>query len=96
MGFSVLIESAPASTLATATLSTPKPGATTCSSRAEVFEKSDAVLQIRGVGGSANGEGDLDLVRTDQILIGQHDPLWRPELTQQLAEKGSSACCPSK
>jgi NAD(P) transhydrogenase subunit alpha len=90
LGFSILIESGAGEKAGYSDAEYTTAGASLCSSRAEIFEKSDAVLQIRGVGGSASGEGDLDLVRPGQILIGQHDPLWRPELTKQLADKGVS------
>ena len=58
-----------------------------------VFSRGEVVLQVRGVGANRRDGSvahDLDLVRSGQILIGSHDPLWFAEDARAFAEKGAT------
>ncbi|REJ86277.1 MAG: Re/Si-specific NAD(P)(+) transhydrogenase subunit alpha [Acidobacteria bacterium] len=66
-------------------------GARCSSDRAELIGSGDVVLQVRGLGANPEaGQADLELFErgpAEQISIAQHDPLWRPELAQQLSQR---------
>jgi NAD(P) transhydrogenase subunit alpha len=59
--------------------------------RAEVFQQSDIVVQVRALGANpAEGRSDLPLLRDGQIVIGFGDPLTSPEEMAALARTGVS------
>ncbi|ANM32441.1 NAD(P) transhydrogenase subunit alpha [Acidobacteria bacterium Mor1] len=59
-------------------------------SRADVFAKSDVVLQVRGLGANPEaGKPDLDSMRKDQILIGTFEPLTAFDEAKAVAGKGA-------
>ena len=64
-------------------------GVTVVSSRAEVFQKADVVLQVRtpGAGGDM-GQADVDLMREGQVVIGVADALIAHDMTRVVAQKG--------
>ena len=67
-------------------------GATIVHDRAEIFAKSDIVLQVQSFGANdKNSDQDLPLLRQGQLIAGMMDPLASPQTAQQLAEKGVSA-----
>lgn len=60
--------------------------------REEVFEKSDVILQVRGVGANPEKAGsDIELMHEGQILIGLLDPFSAPRLIKEIAEKKITA-----
>jgi len=59
------------------------------SSRNEVFELAEVILQVNGLGGNPEaGKADLQLMRQGQTVIGMLDPLWKPVAMQDLAQTG--------
>ena len=59
--------------------------------RAEVFQQSDIVVQVRSLGGNpAEGRADLPLLREGQIVIGFGEPLTAAEEMAALARSGVS------
>jgi NAD(P) transhydrogenase subunit alpha len=59
--------------------------------RAEVFQQSDIVVQVRSVGANpVEGRADLALLRDGQILIGFGEPLTAVEEAAELARAGVS------
>jgi NAD(P) transhydrogenase subunit alpha len=67
-------------------------GAEIASSRAEVFQKADIVVGVRGLGANLKeGEADLRLFRKDQALIALLEPLSEPASCRKLAETGVRA-----
>lgn len=69
-----------------------KEGAGVVSSRAEVFEKADVILQVRAAGANPEaGHPDIALMRRDQVIIGFLDPLTAPEIVREMAIRGVTA-----
>lgn len=65
-------------------------GARIVATRAEVFSQADVVVQVLGYGSNdINGEGDLALLKRDQVLIGFLRPLGSKEMLQQIADTGA-------
>ncbi len=65
-------------------------GAAIASTRAEVFERADAVAQVRTLGATPSaGRADLPLLRRGQIVLGHADPLGSPAAASDLAERGA-------
>jgi NAD(P) transhydrogenase subunit alpha len=65
-------------------------GATVAATRTEALS-GDLVLQVRGLGANPeNGKADTGAIRKGQILIGLHEPLWRPEHAKELAGAGAT------
>lgn len=61
-------------------------GATIASSRAQVFEKADCVVQVRLLGANlTEGQADLTGFRKGQILVGMAEALTAPQSVQDLA-----------
>ena len=61
-------------------------GATVVSDRAEVFQASDVILQVRGLGSNPDaGRADLALMKANQVIIAAFDPLSAPESAKELA-----------
>ena len=58
-------------------------------SRADIFEKSDIILQVRTLGANPDaGRSDLSLLRSGQILIGFGEPLTAAREVPDLARTG--------
>lgn len=67
-------------------------GARLAAERAEVFASSDVVLVVRGcASGSGAGQGDLELLRRGQAVIGMLDPQAAPEAARALAATGATS-----
>ena len=64
-------------------------GAKIASSRAQVFESADVVVQLRLLGANPEqGQADLPLLRQGQVLIGLAEALSVPESVKELGNKG--------
>ncbi len=62
-------------------------GAKIVTSREEIFQKSDVVLQVRTLGANPEkGMEDMKLLREGQVVIGFMEPLTAPEPLQELAK----------
>ena len=67
-------------------------GATLIPSRAELFERSDLITQVRGYGANPSAsEEELSLFRPGQSLIAFQNPLGEPKRMQALAKCGVTA-----
>lgn len=67
-------------------------GATIASSRAQVFEKADCVVQVRLLGANlTEGQADLTGFRKGQMLIGMAEALTAPQSVQDLASREVTA-----
>lgn len=67
-------------------------GATIASSRAQVFEKADCVVQVRLLGANlTEGQADLTGFRKGQMLIGMAEALTSPQSVQDLASREVTA-----
>ncbi|MFZ1744441.1 MAG: NAD(P) transhydrogenase subunit alpha [Nitrospirales bacterium] len=63
-------------------------GATIASSRAQVFEKADCVVQVRLLGANlTEGQADLAGFRKGQMVIGMAEALTAPQSVQDLASR---------
>lgn len=66
-------------------------GATLVSDRAEVFAKSDIVLQVRSLGAcGSHGEAEIPRLRKGQLLIAGCEPLWCAGMISKAAESGAT------
>ncbi|MFQ6007741.1 MAG: Re/Si-specific NAD(P)(+) transhydrogenase subunit alpha [Candidatus Zixiibacteriota bacterium] len=64
-------------------------GAQIISSREQLFQSCDMILQVRAVGANSEaGKADLRLFRSGQIIIGHFEPLSLPQVIQQIAPLG--------
>ena len=64
-------------------------GGKIASSRAQVFESADIVVQLRLLGANPDqGQADLSLLRQGQILVGMAEALSSPDSVKELAGKG--------
>lgn len=92
VGLDVLIESGAGDAAGFSDYLYQKKGVSIASSRSEVFEKADVVLQVRAVGANPEaGRSDIALMRPDQVIIGFLDPLTFPEIVKEVAERGVTA-----
>lgn len=67
-------------------------GAAVAVSRADVFQKSDIILQVRALGANPEaGAADLKLMRRGQTIIGHMEPLTAHAEIKALAEAGVTA-----
>ncbi|MGV7228891.1 MAG: Re/Si-specific NAD(P)(+) transhydrogenase subunit alpha [Nitrospirales bacterium] len=67
-------------------------GGTIASSRVQVFEVSDFILQVRLLGANPNeGKGDLPNLRKGQMLVGMAEALGNPQSVQALAAREVTA-----
>ena len=67
-------------------------GGTIASSRGQVFEVSDFILQVRLLGANPNeGKGDLPNLRKGQMLVGMAEALGNPQSVQALAAREVTA-----
>ncbi len=65
-------------------------GVVLAESRRAVFERAQAVLQVRGYGANPDaGKADLTLVKEGQALLGFHEPLSAGAPLGELAERGA-------
>jgi NAD(P) transhydrogenase subunit alpha len=63
-------------------------GAKIVSSRAEVFQAADAILQVRAYGANPEqGAADLQLMREGQVLFGNFEPLTAGDQVKAVADK---------
>ncbi len=63
-------------------------GAELVETRQEAFQRADVVFQVRTYGASTQyGQGDLDMARPGQWVIGMCDPLGNPQGVQEFAKK---------
>ncbi len=66
-------------------------GAKVVSTRAEVFEKADAIAQVRALGANPEeGRADLEHIRDGQVIVGMCEPLTEHDSNKALAEKGAT------
>jgi NAD(P) transhydrogenase subunit alpha len=90
-GLEVLIESGAGTDAGYPDTVFTEKGAKIASSRAEVFEKADVVVQVRGYGANPeNGRADLELLRKGQILISAFEPLTAHEEVKATAATGAT------
>ncbi len=67
-------------------------GARVVAQRVELFGKADVILQVRGLGANpAQGRSDLEMMKSDQVVIGFLEPLGEPQAIRELAEQGVTA-----
>ncbi|GJL55508.1 MAG: NAD(P) transhydrogenase subunit alpha [Nitrospirales bacterium] len=65
-------------------------GAQIAETRAQVFEAADFIVQMRLLGANLDqGQADLPLLRTGQILIGMAEALTEPQSVKTLGERGA-------
>jgi NAD(P) transhydrogenase subunit alpha len=87
LGREVLIENGAGAAAGHADAAYQEAGATVVS-RADIFEKSDIVVQVQTPGlNQDTGAEDFASLKAGQVLVGQMDPLANPEFARQLAEK---------
>lgn len=64
-------------------------GAKVLPTRQDVFERADAIAQVRCLGANPeHGKPDLELLRKGRIVLGCMDPLGAPEAARELASRG--------
>ncbi|HXV75032.1 MAG TPA: Re/Si-specific NAD(P)(+) transhydrogenase subunit alpha [Candidatus Polarisedimenticolaceae bacterium] len=64
-------------------------GAKVVAARSAVFERADAILQVRGYGANPErGAADLESMRPGLVLIGAFEPLTAGEQVKAVAERG--------
>jgi NAD(P) transhydrogenase subunit alpha len=65
-------------------------GAKIASSRSEIFDAAQIVLQVRTLGANPEaGAADLGSMKSDQAIVGTADPLSEPEAARKLGETGA-------
>jgi H+-translocating NAD(P) transhydrogenase subunit alpha len=90
-GLSVLIEADAGASAGYPDAKYKEKGAEIAPNRAEIFSKSDVVLQVRALGANPEtGKADLGLLKKDQTIIGFCEPLSEHEATKAVAEKGAT------
>jgi len=91
-GVDVIVESGAGSPAGFLDAAYQEKGARIVSSRADVFNDADVVLQVRTAGAAgAQGRDDLPLFRPQQTVVGMADPLGAPVGAQDLAARGVTA-----
>lgn len=66
-------------------------GAAVVASRAEVFDKSQVIVQVRTPGANpAGAEADLGMTKANQLVLGFSDPLGNPEAAKPYADKAAT------
>ena len=65
-------------------------GAEIVSLREEVFSAADVVLQVRTYGANQTDDVDLQLLKTDQVVLGFAEPLEAHNRIEQVAKTGAS------
>lgn len=67
-----------------------KQGAKVVATRSELFSACDVIVQVRTFGASLEaGRGDLALMRPEQIIIGNADPLSNASAAAEIAARGA-------
>ncbi len=67
-----------------------KQGAKVVATRSELFAACDVIVQVRTFGASLEaGRGDLALMRPEQIIVGNADPLSNPSAAAEIAARGA-------
>ena len=88
-GLEVLVESQAGAQAGYLDSAYSEKGAKIAASRGEVFESADFILQLRLLGANQDeGQNDLPLFRSGQILIGMAEALSAPHSVKELASKG--------
>jgi NAD(P) transhydrogenase subunit alpha len=91
-GLNVLVETGAGAAAGYPDTGYQEKGATIVSSRKEVFEQADVIVQVRGGGAHKDGfSDDLKLFRSGQRVISFLEPLVEPQLMAELAEHGVTA-----
>ncbi len=66
-------------------------GAEILADRKEVFARADVLVHARAAGANADaGQADISMLRAGQTVIGMCDPMTRPDIARQLAERGAT------
>lgn len=90
-GLEALVEAGAGTAAGYADAAYVEKGARIASSRGEVFSAAGVILHVRGYGANLEaGRGDLRLLRQQQVLIGQFDPLYAPEAAKEMASTGAT------
>jgi len=64
-------------------------GAKIAAERSNVFSAADVILQVRSLGANPDvGKSDLELMRSEQTVIGFSEPLSIPESAREIAVRG--------
>jgi len=64
-------------------------GARIAKSRSEVFNNSDIIAQVRGLGANIDGyAADLELMKEGQVVVGLFEPLYAPNVIAEAAARG--------
>ena len=88
-GMEVLVEAGAGEAAGLTDQAYQEKGAEVAPSRGDIFARADAILQVRTLGANPEaGGGDLESMRSGQIIIGLSEPLSALEQLQQLAERG--------
>lgn len=89
IGLEVFVESGAGSSSGFTDARYQDKGASLLSDRSELFSKADIILHVRALGANVDaGSGDLDLLRSGQIVIGMSEPMSELESSQKYAQKG--------
>jgi NAD(P) transhydrogenase subunit alpha len=90
-GLEVLLESGAGDEAGYPDATYTEKGARIASSRAEVFQSADVILQVRGLGANPEqGRADLDLLKKGQIVVAAFEPLTAHDEVKATAEKGAT------
>ncbi len=88
-GFEVLVEAGAGTSAGYRDSDYQDKGARLASTRAEIFQSADIIVQVLSFGSNdVTGKDDLALYRRDQTVIGFHRPFGSAESAQQLASTG--------
>jgi NAD(P) transhydrogenase subunit alpha len=91
-GFEVLVEATAGESAGYRDADYVDKGARLVTSRVELFQTSDVIVQVLSYGSNdVTGKDDLALYRRDQTVIGFHRPFGSHESAQQLASSGVTA-----
>jgi NAD(P) transhydrogenase subunit alpha len=91
-GFEVLVEATAGESAGYRDADYVDKGARLVTSRVELFQTSDVIVQVLSYGSNdVTGKDDLALYRRDQTVIGFHRPVGSHESAQQLASSGVTA-----
>ncbi len=90
-GWTVLIEAGAGDEAGFADKSYQDKGAEIAKTRADVFQRADVILQVRGYGANLEkGKDDLALMKSDQVVLATFDPLTSLDAVKETAAKGIS------
>jgi len=91
-GMEILIESGAGEAAGFSDASYQKEGARIASTRGEIFEKADIILQVRAMGANPEaGYPDVMSMRPNQVIVGFLDPLTAPDIIKEIARRGVTA-----